>query len=98
MPFLPLFLWAACTPPRLPDPIVQAVEPSFAYNGEDEPVTIVGENFWPELTIDAGNGEAAFDRGYRAWLVGPEGSTTRHELVGVGILDDRHLYCRVQCA
>lgn len=93
MPTLPLLF--GCSAPRLPDPVVDEVVPSFAWNGEDVPVTVVGENFFPQVVVDAGGGRPEVDRSYRAWLVGPGGATAREELVGVGIVDDRHLSATV---
>lgn len=87
-PFAMLWWAAGCSAPVLPDPVVEGVEPAFAYNGDDETVTIFGQAFYPQVAIDTRQGGTDVDKSFSAWLVGAAGS---HPFVGVGITDDRHL-------
>lgn len=82
------WLATGCRAPELPDPVVEGVEPAFAYNGDDETVTIFGEAFYPQVAIDTWQNGPDVDKSFSAWLVGDR---SRYEFVGVGITDDRHL-------
>ncbi|MCA9493575.1 MAG: Ig-like domain-containing protein [Myxococcales bacterium] len=91
--FLPWLM--ACRRPALPEPSLDAVVPEYAWNGQDNTITIVGDHFFPMVDVDARSGEATVNPSYQAWLVGPQGGLLRHELIGVGILDERHLSATV---
>ncbi|MEQ1568251.1 MAG: hypothetical protein ABMA64_21610 [Myxococcota bacterium] len=89
--------WLGCRGPDLPAPVVDRVDPGFAYNGDDEVVSIVGRQFYPQVAVDARQGEADVDPAFRAWLLGPKGGIElARELVGVGIVDDQHLTATVE--
>ncbi|MCB9685906.1 MAG: hypothetical protein H6735_12765 [Alphaproteobacteria bacterium] len=90
---LPLLM--ACRRPALPEPSLDAVVPEYAWNGQDNTITLVGDHFFPMVDVDARSGEPTINPSYQAFLVGPEGGLARHELIGVGILDERHLSATV---
>jgi len=71
--------------PDLPDPVVEGVEPVWAYNGEVTPVRIHGDSFYPSLAIDGGldNG-GRIDAQYQVDLVG---TNAVHSLTGVTLVD-----------
>ena len=76
---------AGCRSPELPAPIVEEVDPLFAWSEVDEPITITGRNFYPVIAIDAWKGGADVDKSWSAWLVGPkEGVVIERALLGVG--------------
>lgn len=82
----------ACRPVALPDPVVLQIEPTFAFNGDDEAVTILGANFYPQVDISAITGAVDVDRSFSAWLQGErDGTYVRYPFVGVSILDDQQL-------
>lgn len=77
-----LFLgMAACTPGRS-TPTLSGMTPGWGFAGDDTPVQITGTGFFPAVSV-AGGGELDWDRGFRAWLDGPD----TVELEGVGALD-----------
>src|SRR5262249_20530407 len=86
------YAWlAGCTAPVLPAPEVRAVDPDFAFNGDDETVTIEGRYFYPVVAVDPYKGGADVDKSFSAWLIGPTPALNRYEFAGVGITDDQHL-------
>jgi hypothetical protein len=90
-------LLAACTRPSLPEPVVERAVPSFAWNGDVTTISLLGQDFWPQIEVDARGGGASINPTYRARLEGPDGATTPQivPLLGVGIVDDTHLTATV---
>lgn len=83
---------AGCGGESLPDPAVQAVVPERGWNGEDTVVTITGDRFYPQITIDAARrGRADLDQDFEAWLVDDDDPDTRFALTGVSSLGTRSL-------
>ena len=81
-------LVVACSPPTLPDPEVSSVDPARVWNGADIPVVVTGNNFLPQIDVDAGGYGTDLDDNWVVDLVGPSG---RGSLAGVTVEDARHL-------
>lgn len=78
----------------LPDPDVRSVEPDRAYNGEQTPITVRGERFYPSVEVDVGQrGPPETDDDFQVALLGPEGADREisYPLVGVELIDWRTL-------
>jgi len=83
-------LLCACTV-GLVAPQPTHVSPAFGWNGEDTPVTISGDRFYPRIEVDASGtgGRAQVNRGFEAVL---EGEGMVHvDLTGVSLEDYQHL-------
>lgn len=76
-------LAAACAP-ELPAPDLRGLSPEFGYNGEDTPVEIYGEGFYPSVGARSG-GDVEWDRDVEAWLIGADGEQSR--LTSVSLVD-----------
>ena len=73
-----LFMWSftACLV-RLPEPTLDAVEPTRGWNGEDTVITIEGSGFVPQVQVNVNRGgQTDLDRGYVARL---DGANARNE-------------------
>jgi hypothetical protein len=66
----------------LPDPVVEEVVPARGWNGEDTLVTILGEGFWPQVSVDAASdAQADLDRDFRVFLLDEQGLSVRLDAV-----------------
>jgi hypothetical protein len=70
---------AACSP-SLPEPSISGVEPSWAYNGESQQVTVLGEHFYPQVELDVREDGGRLDRQFDIDL---ERDGERYALEGV---------------
>ncbi len=86
-----VLLVPACAP-GLPDPVVSAVVPDWAYNGEDTDILIEGENFYPVVELDVREEGAHLDRQFEVELRGEEDSFS---LEGVELIDYEQLAAEV---
>ena len=76
-------LWG-CSP-ELPGPSLMGVTPDLAWNGEATTITLLGEDFYPQIQLDAGQkGRSTINSNYRAWLVGAQND---EKLSGVSVID-----------
>ncbi len=80
---LPLVALLGCTS-RVPDPLPESIVPDHGYNGATTGVTISGRNFYPQVGIDAANGEPDPNDRFSAWL-DVDGVATR--LTNVSLVD-----------
>ncbi|MEZ4318992.1 MAG: hypothetical protein R3F61_15870 [Myxococcota bacterium] len=88
MIFVPLLLTACGV--RLPDPVVQSVEPNRGWNGEETVITLEGGNFYPQVEFNANRrDEADLDVGFTASLRSEVSGV--YPLGGVSALDYEHI-------
>lgn len=67
-----LLLWAMGCVPALAPPEIVGVSPSWGYQGDRTHIVISGENFLPEITLDAGaHNTGRVDDQVEVWLQGP---------------------------
>jgi len=75
---------------RLPDPVLQSVEPDRGWNGEETVVSVQGANFYPQIEVNANRRDQAdLDRGFSASLRSE--ITGVWPLGGVSAVDYEHL-------
>ncbi len=82
LPFsAPFFAFAlsSCAP-GLPEPSISSVEPSWAYNGESQQVSVLGEHFYPQVELDVREAGGRLDRQFEIEL---EREGERYALDGV---------------
>ncbi len=72
---------SACAP-ELPTPSLRAVDPEYGYAGEDMPIHIFGEGFYPAMGARVG-ADVEWDREVQAWLLDRDG--VEHRLSGVSL-------------
>ena len=77
----------ACAP-GLPAPSVTSVEPDWLYNGDYEPIVVVGEHFYPRVELDVRDADGRLDRQF---VVELEADGERVALDGVELLDYEHI-------
>lgn len=68
-----------------PDPVVTRVEPDQGWRGESTLVQILGENFMPGFSVEAGSDNADLDRDFSAWLTERSGQFEDIPLSGVSL-------------
>lgn len=66
-------LLAGCGGVHLPAPQPDEMSPAKGYLGEDTPVTILGEGFYPQVDIDASGASADLDTSFTVSLLGEDG-------------------------
>lgn len=75
---------------RLPDPVLQSVEPDRGWNGEETVISVEGANFYPQVEINANRrDEYDLDRGFSAILRSEVAG--EYALGSVSALDYEHL-------
>lgn len=60
---------AACAPAEPVVPAPRAVTPPWGFNGEDTPVVIAGDAFWPSLDVGVGRAGSGVDAAFAVELV-----------------------------
>lgn len=77
----------ACTQPA-PQPRPSAVDPAWAFSGEDTRVDILGTDFWPTLEVRAARSDRSqVDDAFQVVLRGPDDAPDGYALEGVRLVD-----------
>ena len=71
-----------------PEP--ESVDPPRGYNGEETPITIEGQRFYPQIEVDAtGGGRSEINAGFTVRIA--QGTVDDVELEGVSLEDYEHI-------
>lgn len=72
----------------MPEISITSVDPSWLYNGDYEQITVVGENFYPQVELEVREAGGRLDRQF---AVGLELDGERYPLESVELADYQHL-------